>query len=170
MWSNAPVSGCMHVCVCACLLCRCGDRMSGRRSYIRLSVGLWFCRLVESFNISTEDCHLIMHPKQIYLARERREVSCKIKHFHAQIIISYPFSWHGICPQDHKNPSILKRKDTETLFYAKYDLKSFIITFHCFFPPMSKCFSVLCVRLVFVCETCGFVEPVCAGNHEDIFL
>lgn len=74
MWSNAPVSGCMHVCVCACLLCRCGDRMSDRRSYIRLSVGLWFRRLVESFNISTEDCHLIMHPKQIHLARERSEL------------------------------------------------------------------------------------------------
>lgn len=55
------------------------------------SVGLWFCRLVELSELSTEDFHLIMHPKQIHLAPERREVICKIKHVHAQIVISYPF-------------------------------------------------------------------------------
>lgn len=62
----------VHTCVhkCACLLCRSGDQMSGHRSYIRLSVTLWFCSLVEFSDISAEDFHLIMHPKQI--SGERR--------------------------------------------------------------------------------------------------
>lgn len=155
MLSHTPLSECTHACTNV-RVCRSGDQMSSHRSYIRLSVALWFCSLVECSEILTEDFHLCISNKSI---KHQKEVVCKIKHFYAQIVISYPFCWQHICWKT----SIICKKWRCSCTIWHFELASFIpcqnmnLWSYLFLSQLLDFY----VCGVYLCEMCCFLLCLC---------
>lgn len=89
----------MHVRARACtsadleIRCQATDHISGCLSLFE-SAAWW-----NVLKMSTEDFHLCVPNKSI---KQQRAVARKIKHFHAQIVISYPSCWQhtGLCKKE----------------------------------------------------------------------